>query len=101
MDVFLDGKMRGTKHDVWGTYLHLIKNSKRFLNGDISIDEAERLVRDGTGDVVIFGRYSSVRNLLIEDLGLSILTLPRRCCMIFPLPQNITSRYILFITVAD
>jgi len=57
MDVFLDGKMRGTNHDVWATYLPLIKHSKKFLNGDISIEEAEKLVADGVGDVIVFGRF--------------------------------------------
>lgn len=52
----VDGKMRGPIHPVWATYRHLIKNAKVFLNGAISLVEAEELVKDGTGDVVIFGR---------------------------------------------
>jgi len=56
MDVWFDGKARATNHDVWGTYLPLIKKSKKFLNGDITVAEAEELVRKGVGDVIIFGR---------------------------------------------
>ena len=59
MDVCLDGKLRATNHDVWGTYLPLIKNCKKFLNGDITVAEAEALVEKGVGDVIVFGRYIS------------------------------------------
>ncbi|KAK7894031.1 hypothetical protein LTR67_006732 [Exophiala xenobiotica] len=56
MDMEIDGKMRGIRHPVWATYRHLIKNANVFLNGNISIPEAEELLKDGTGDVIIFGR---------------------------------------------
>lgn len=56
MDMKIDGKLRGIKHPVWATYRHLIKNANVFLNGNISIPEAEELLSDGTGDVIIFGR---------------------------------------------
>lgn len=52
----VDGKMRGPVHPVWATYRHLIKNAKVFLNGAISLIEAEELLKDGTGDLIIFGR---------------------------------------------
>lgn len=52
----VDGKMRGPVHPVWATYRHLIKNAKVFLNGAISLVEAEELLKDNTGDVIIFGR---------------------------------------------
>ncbi|KAH0841647.1 hypothetical protein AYO21_01119 [Fonsecaea monophora] len=56
MDMEVDGKMRGPKHPVWATYRHLIKNAKVFLNGAISLVEAEELLKDDTGDVIVFGR---------------------------------------------
>ncbi|KAJ9608852.1 hypothetical protein H2200_006623 [Cladophialophora chaetospira] len=56
MDMEVDGKMRGPLHPVWATYRHLIKNAKVFLNGAISLVEAEELLKDNTGDVIIFGR---------------------------------------------
>jgi hypothetical protein len=56
MDVILDGKPRATNHDVFETYLPLIKNCKRFLNGGISVEEAETLIEEGKGDVIVFGR---------------------------------------------
>lgn len=56
MDMEVDGKMRGPVHPVWATYRHLIKNAKVFLNGAISLIEAEELLKDGTGDLIIFGR---------------------------------------------
>lgn len=56
MDMEVDGKMRGPVHDVWATYRHLIKNAKVFLNGAISLVEAEELLHNGTGDLIVFGR---------------------------------------------
>ncbi|KEF57390.1 uncharacterized protein A1O9_05307 [Exophiala aquamarina CBS 119918] len=47
MDMEVDGKMRGPVHDVWATYCHLIKNAKSFLNGAISLVEAEELLQKG------------------------------------------------------
>ena len=52
----VDGKMRGPVHPVWATYRHLIKNAKVFLNGAISLVEAEELLKDGTADLIVFGR---------------------------------------------
>lgn len=52
----VDGKMRGPVHPVWTTYRHLIKNAKVFLNGAISLVEGEELLKDGTADLIIFGR---------------------------------------------
>lgn len=51
-----DGVPRGPIHPVWATYRHLIKNAKVFLNGSISVVEAEELLKDHTGDVIVFGR---------------------------------------------
>lgn len=59
MDVELDGTLRATNHDVWATYLPLIKNCMKFVNGNITIPEAEQLVESGTADVIIFGRSVS------------------------------------------
>jgi 2,4-dienoyl-CoA reductase-like NADH-dependent reductase (Old Yellow Enzyme family) len=56
MDMEIDGKMRGPLHPVIATYRSLIKNAKVFLNGNISLPEAEELLQDHTGDVIIFGR---------------------------------------------
>jgi 2,4-dienoyl-CoA reductase-like NADH-dependent reductase (Old Yellow Enzyme family) len=56
MDMEVDGKMRGPVHPVWATYRHLIKNAKVFLNGAISLVEAEELLKDHTADVIVFGR---------------------------------------------
>lgn len=56
MDMEVDGKMRGPVHPVWTTYRHLIKNAKVFLNGAISLVEGEELLKDGTADLIIFGR---------------------------------------------
>lgn len=51
-----DGKLRGPVHPVWASYRHLIKNAKVFLNGSIDVAEAEQLLLDGTGDLIVCGR---------------------------------------------
>lgn len=56
MDVRIDGKLRGPVHPVWSTYRHLIKNAKVFVNGSIGVTESEELLKDGTADLIVYGR---------------------------------------------
>lgn len=55
-DMEVDGRMRGPINPVFTIYRSLIKNAKVFLNGNISLLEAEELLKDNTGDVIVFGR---------------------------------------------
>ena len=57
-DPEFDGVRRGTKMDVWGTFVPLIKGSetKVLLNGDIQPEEAEKLVKEGQADAIVIGR---------------------------------------------
>jgi 2,4-dienoyl-CoA reductase-like NADH-dependent reductase (Old Yellow Enzyme family) len=54
-DAPIDGKHRGTPHDVLESYGHLIKNSKRFLNLGLTPDEGASLIDAGKIDAAIFG----------------------------------------------
>ncbi|KAJ7150829.1 hypothetical protein C8R43DRAFT_490337 [Mycena crocata] len=54
-DPEIDGKRRGTPHDILGTYSKLIHNSKTFVVGGVTPEEAEELVRTGKVDGVFFG----------------------------------------------
>lgn len=47
---------RSTPHDVLETYRRYIRRSYLFLNGGISISEAEELLREDEVDAVVFGR---------------------------------------------
>ncbi|KAJ7806162.1 hypothetical protein B0H14DRAFT_3768845 [Mycena olivaceomarginata] len=56
-DIIVEGKMRAIPHEVIGTYrlVPLIKNTKVFVNGAFTPEEAEELVSAGTLDGVFFG----------------------------------------------
>ncbi|KAJ7670641.1 hypothetical protein DFH06DRAFT_1178614 [Mycena polygramma] len=51
----IDGKKRGTPHDVIATYAKFIHNAKTFLVGGVTPEEAEELVKAGRVDGVFFG----------------------------------------------
>ncbi|KAF7348674.1 Oxidored-FMN domain-containing protein [Mycena venus] len=55
MDPIIDGNKRGTPHDPVSTYGKLINNSRTFLVGGLSPEEAEELVKTGQVDGVFFG----------------------------------------------
>ncbi|KAJ7183220.1 hypothetical protein C8R46DRAFT_1066303 [Mycena filopes] len=55
MDLVLDGKKRGTPHDLLTTYAPLIKNAKTFVVGGVTPEEAEQLVGGEQVDGVFFG----------------------------------------------
>ncbi|KAF8986206.1 hypothetical protein BDQ17DRAFT_1376259 [Cyathus striatus] len=54
-DPIIDGKSRGTKHDILETYAPLIKNSKIFVNVDVTPEEGASLVSSGKVDAVAIG----------------------------------------------
>ena len=49
------GKLRATKHDIVETYFPLFKNSARFLNNDLTPQEADSLIAEGVIDGAVFG----------------------------------------------
>jgi 2,4-dienoyl-CoA reductase-like NADH-dependent reductase (Old Yellow Enzyme family) len=66
-DIEIDGKKRATRHDVPSTFRPFIKNTPVFLNGNISltdsadeggvtVNEASKLIEEGTIDAVVLGR---------------------------------------------
>ncbi|KIY73305.1 FMN-linked oxidoreductase [Cylindrobasidium torrendii FP15055 ss-10] len=55
LDQTVDGKLRGTKHDVLSTYAPLIKHARKFANAGFSGAEAEKVVAQGLVDGVFFG----------------------------------------------
>jgi 2,4-dienoyl-CoA reductase-like NADH-dependent reductase (Old Yellow Enzyme family) len=57
-DQVIEGEKRATKMDVWETFAPLTSGSSTrvFLNGNISPEEAERLIASGIGDAVVIGR---------------------------------------------
>jgi 2,4-dienoyl-CoA reductase-like NADH-dependent reductase (Old Yellow Enzyme family) len=66
-DLDIDGKKRATAHDVLATFRPFVKNTPLFLNGDITltssaseggiaVDEATKLVEEGTVDALVLGR---------------------------------------------
>ncbi|KAF9470875.1 flavoprotein NADH-dependent oxidoreductase [Pholiota conissans] len=54
-DVEYDGVQRATKHDVLESYRPFVKNTKLFLNADVTPEEGEALVSAGKVDGVTFG----------------------------------------------
>ncbi|THU99269.1 FMN-linked oxidoreductase [Dendrothele bispora CBS 962.96] len=56
LSAIIDGKERGTPHDVISSYKHLFKNSLFFLNGDYSPIEAADVIASGRAHGVFFGR---------------------------------------------
>jgi len=54
-DVEIDGKLRGTEHDVLESYRDSIKDAKVFLCGGVSAEEGARLVKAGRIDGVANG----------------------------------------------
>ncbi|KAJ7197366.1 hypothetical protein GGX14DRAFT_536843 [Mycena pura] len=55
LDPLVEGKRRGTPHDVVATYGKLIRHAKRFVVGGVTPAEAEELVRTAEVDGVFFG----------------------------------------------
>ncbi|KAF7318936.1 hypothetical protein HMN09_00229400 [Mycena chlorophos] len=53
-DTLLDGRPRGTEHDVLGTYAPFLPNTNVFVNGSVTPDEAVELLGGGV-DGVFFG----------------------------------------------
>jgi 2,4-dienoyl-CoA reductase-like NADH-dependent reductase (Old Yellow Enzyme family) len=58
MSSSLTGKKRGIKHDVLATYRHLIDNdvTKVFVNGEVTPEEADKLIGSGVVDAAVFGK---------------------------------------------
>jgi 2,4-dienoyl-CoA reductase-like NADH-dependent reductase (Old Yellow Enzyme family) len=54
-DPVIDGKGRGTVHDVVATYGPLIKNAKKIVNTSFTPEEGEEFVASGKADAVAFG----------------------------------------------
>jgi 2,4-dienoyl-CoA reductase-like NADH-dependent reductase (Old Yellow Enzyme family) len=55
LDPVIDGKSRGTPHDVVGTYGPLMKNAKTMVNGSFTPEEGAEFVASGKADAVVFG----------------------------------------------
>ncbi|KAJ7512316.1 hypothetical protein B0H11DRAFT_477862 [Mycena galericulata] len=55
LDPIIEGKKRGTPHDLISTYAPLIKNAKIFVVGGVTPAEADDLVKSGRVDGVFFG----------------------------------------------
>jgi 2,4-dienoyl-CoA reductase-like NADH-dependent reductase (Old Yellow Enzyme family) len=54
-DLEIDGKIRGIKHDVLETFSPSVKNTKLFLNVQVSAEEGEKLVSAGKIDGIFIG----------------------------------------------
>ncbi|KAJ7589675.1 hypothetical protein C8J56DRAFT_826910, partial [Mycena floridula] len=54
---YADPNNRGTPHDVYDSYRHLVKNSKAFFNCEFTVEEAEEWVQKGKADGIFFGRH--------------------------------------------
>ncbi|THU90444.1 flavo protein NADH-dependent oxidoreductase [Dendrothele bispora CBS 962.96] len=54
-DPMIDGKRRGTPHDVIEAYGPLIKNSQKFSNTQFTPEEAAKYISEGKLDAVLFG----------------------------------------------
>ncbi|KAH9478468.1 N-ethylmaleimide reductase [Psilocybe cubensis] len=54
-DALVNGTARGTDHDVLESYRSYIKNSKLFLNSEVTPDEAEELISAGKIDGTFIG----------------------------------------------
>jgi len=55
LDPEFDGKKRATVHDVLGSYRHLLKNSKIFVNAGVTPEEGAELVASGQVDAIAIG----------------------------------------------
>ncbi|KAJ7139514.1 hypothetical protein C8R44DRAFT_939379 [Mycena epipterygia] len=55
LDIELDGKLRGTPHDVLATFRPAVTRTHLFANGGFTPAEAEAMVAAGTIDGVFFG----------------------------------------------
>ena len=53
--VFFKGKLRGIQHDVLETFRPFVKNTKLFLNWQVTADEGEKLVAAGKIDGIFIG----------------------------------------------
>ncbi|KAF9263622.1 FMN-linked oxidoreductase [Marasmius fiardii PR-910] len=54
-DPVLDGRKRGTPHDVVEAYRSYVKNSRFFVNGGVFPNEGAQLIIDGKADAIVFG----------------------------------------------
>jgi len=54
-DVEIDGKIRGIEHDVLETFRPFVKNTKLFLNGQVTPEEGEKLAAAGKIDGIFIG----------------------------------------------
>ncbi|KAF9009976.1 hypothetical protein BDQ17DRAFT_991760 [Cyathus striatus] len=54
-DPVIDGKTRAIQHDVLESYAHLIKNSKVFVNADVTPEEGATLVSSEKVDAIAIG----------------------------------------------
>src|SRR6266567_4451631 len=54
-DFPIDGKRRGTDHDMISSYRSSIRSAKVFLNMDVTAEEGERLVSEGQIDGMFVG----------------------------------------------
>ncbi|KAF8997115.1 hypothetical protein BDQ17DRAFT_1248994 [Cyathus striatus] len=55
LDVVVDGKGRATQHDILETYAPLIKNSKVFVNVDVTPEEGATLISTKKVDAIAIG----------------------------------------------
>jgi 2,4-dienoyl-CoA reductase-like NADH-dependent reductase (Old Yellow Enzyme family) len=51
------GKLRGIEHDVLETFRPFVKNTKLFLNVQVTVEEGEKLVEAGKIDGIFIGFY--------------------------------------------
>ncbi|KAJ3502011.1 hypothetical protein NLJ89_g9079 [Agrocybe chaxingu] len=54
-DIEIDGVHRSTKHDVLESYRRLIKNSKVFVNAEVTPELGEKLISEGKVDGIFIG----------------------------------------------
>jgi len=54
-NVEIDGKLRGIEHDVLETFRPFVKNTKLFLNVQVTVEEGENLVAAGKIDGIFIG----------------------------------------------
>jgi len=55
LDLEFDGKLRGIQHDVLETFRPFVKNTKLFLNSQVTAEEGEKLVVAGKIDGIFIG----------------------------------------------
>ncbi|CAA7267227.1 unnamed protein product [Cyclocybe aegerita] len=68
-DIEIDGVHRSTKHDVLESYRHLIKNSKVFVNAEVTPELGEKLVSEGKVDGIFIGFNYITHPDLVERIA--------------------------------